>query len=381
MTHADSGRTLVRIDNVPRDYDWGSDRAIADYLGRAPSGGPEAELWLGAHPAWPARLADGTGLDTHLTATGAGQPGILLKVLAAARPLSLQAHPSPSQARDGFAREEGAGVPIDARERSYKDARSKPEMLVAVTPFEALSGFRAAPDSLAVVTALAELDDRVHPFAERLASSPGEAFAWMLEAGGAQAAVVDGVVAAAEHLDERHATDADTVRRIASTYPADPGIAIALLLHRVSLHPGEALALPAGNLHAYLDGLGIELMEASDNVLRGGLTSKHVDRDELLRVVDTTPIDDPRLPGEPIEDAIAYRPAMPFELRHVHGEHHVGVTGPAVVLAVAAATVTDGVDTLELGAGEAAYADGGDLRVASPDSWLAIQLGDTPEHG
>ncbi|MFC7431096.1 MULTISPECIES: mannose-6-phosphate isomerase, class I [unclassified Agrococcus] len=379
MTDLASAVRLARIANDVRDYAWGSDALLADLLGSEPSGGPEAELWLGAHPAWPARLDDGTPLDVALADAGAEQPGILLKALAAAHALSLQVHPSTAQAQAGFAAEEAAGVPLDASHRSYRDPRSKPELIVAVTPFEALSGFQPTARTLAVLDALAAIDGRVAPYAAIVRRSTREALAWLLAGGGDVDDVVAGVVAAAPSLPAEHAAAADTVARLTADYPGDAGIATALMLHRVSLAPGEGVFLPAGNLHAYLEGLGIELMEASDNVLRGGLTTKHVDRDELLRVVDVTPVDDPMLHPVPLEGATAYRPAAPFELRHVMGAHDAGPAACAVVLAVAPTTVEVAGVRLDLARGEAAFASSPEaIRLDTRDAWLALEVRDTP---
>ncbi|WP_144719408.1 mannose-6-phosphate isomerase, class I [Agrococcus jejuensis] len=370
---------LVRIANAVRDYAWGSETLVADYLGTAPSGGPEAEVWLGAHPAWPARLDDGTPLDAALAAAGAAQPGILLKVLAAAHALSLQVHPSTAQAQAGFAAEEAAGVPLDASHRSYKDPRSKPELIVAVTPFEALSGFQPSERTLAVLDALVALDARVVPYADRVRASTRDALAWLLAGGDEVDAVVAAVVAAAPSLPAEHAAAADTVARLHADYSGDAGIATALMLHRVSLAPGEGVFLPAGNLHAYLSGLGIELMEASDNVLRGGLTPKHVDRDELLRIVDVTPVDDPMLHPIALPGATAYRPDAAFELRHVEGEHAAGAAACAIVLAASPTIVEVAGERLELARGEAAFAAApSGIRVDAPDAWLALEVRDTP---
>ncbi|SDH82134.1 mannose-6-phosphate isomerase, class I [Agrococcus jejuensis] len=379
MSDGTSPVGLARIANAVRDYAWGSETLVAEYLGTEPSGGPEAEVWLGAHPAWPARLDDGTPLDAALAAAGATQPGILLKVLAAAHALSLQVHPSPAQARAGFAAEEAAGVPLDASHRSYKDPRSKPELIVAVTPFEALSGFQPAARTLAVLDALAAIDVRVAPYAERVRASTREALAWLLTGGDDVDAVVAGVVAAAPSLPAEHAAAADTVARLHADYPGDAGIATALMLHRVSLAPGEGVFLPAGNLHAYLSGLGIELMEASDNVLRGGLTPKHVDRDELLRIVDVTPVDDPMLHPIALSGATAYRPDAAFELRHVEGSHTADGAACAIVLAASPTVVEVAGERLALARGEAAFAAApASIRVDAPDAWLALEVRDTP---
>ncbi len=271
---------FVRIGNTPRDYAWGSTTAIAGLLGTTPSGAPEAELWLGAHPGSPARILDSTQTDgatdlAHWTETSGKLP-YLLKVLAAASPLSLQAHPSSAQALAGFERENAEGLAPDSPERNYKDPFHKPEMIFALSdPFDALCGFREPTDGRAALERLAGGDPAVAAFAATLDGPAAEvlrrATEWLLGGAPEVADVVDAVVAAARDAE---GVDADTVRMLAAAFPGDPGIVLALLLNRVALGPGDALYLPAGNIHAYLRGLGIELMAASDNVLRGGLTPK-----------------------------------------------------------------------------------------------------------
>ncbi|WP_404311679.1 mannose-6-phosphate isomerase, class I [Agrococcus terreus] len=374
---------FVPIANEPRSYSWGSATLIADYLGRTPSGAPEAEVWFGAHPGCPSRVAggehDGAPLGALLEAEGRQQPALLLKVLAAAEPLSLQAHPDEARAREGFAREDAAGIPRDAPHRSYRDPFSKPEIIVAVTPFEALCGFRSHQAALAPLEALAAIDARVAPVADRVRA--GDALEWLLAGGDEVAAAVAAATEAAPRIAAAHPRDADTIARIAATHPGDPGLLIALLLHRVALAPGEALFLPAGNVHAYLEGLGIELMGPSDNVLRGGLTPKHVDVEELLAVADRSPLADPRLPAEQLDGAVAYRPAAPFELRHVQGSHEVGAPGErvrGVVLAVSAADVEVDGSQRSMAPSEAAWIDAeGPLRLDSADAWIALER-DTP---
>ncbi len=261
------------IGNTPRDYAWGSTTAIAGLLGTTPSGAPEAELWLGAHPGSPARILDSTQTDgatdlAHWTETSGKLP-YLLKVLAAASPLSLQAHPSSAQALAGFERENAEGLAPDSPERNYKDPFHKPEMIFALSdPFDALCGFREPTDGRAALERLAGGDPAVAAFAATLDGPAAEvlrrATEWLLGGAPEVADVVDAVVAAARDAE---GVDADTVRMLAAAFPGDPGIVLALLLNRVALGPGDALYLPAGNIHAYLRGLGIELMAASDNVL------------------------------------------------------------------------------------------------------------------
>jgi mannose-6-phosphate isomerase len=276
---------FVEITNEPRDYAWGSPTLIPELLGVAPTGRPQAELWLGTHPGSPARLA---GRDGDLREV-AGELPFLLKILAAAAPLSLQVHPTTAQAQDGFARENAAGIPIDARHRTYKDPHAKPEMLYALSDeFRALCGFRPVAETRALLDgARAGLLAALRTDADIPA-----VFAWLLSGHPDVAAVVDEVTTIArDAAGEAWAT----VRWLAEHYPGDPGVAISLLLNTVVLTRGEALYLPAGNIHAYLSGLGVELMGPSDNVLRCGLTPKHVDVTELVRVVDFTPTVEPRL--------------------------------------------------------------------------------------
>ena len=256
---------MQRLDNRIMDYAWGSRTALAEMQGRAsPSAGPEAELWIGAHPSAPSRLAghslagaiaaDPERLLGDEVARRWGRLPFLLKVLAVDTPLSLQAHPSVDQARAGFLREETAGIARDAPHRTYRDDNPKPELLVALTPFTALCGFR---DVGAAAT-----------FAR-----------WMDEPGARP--TVEEVLAASEG-----APGAALARRLAELYPGDAGAVCSTLMNLVELAPGEGIYLPAGVLHAYVRGVGVEIMASSDNVLRGGLTPKHVDVPELLRVLD-----------------------------------------------------------------------------------------------
>jgi mannose-6-phosphate isomerase len=290
------------LDNPIQNYAWGSPTALAQLMGRTATGRPEAELWIGAHPKAPSCLVDGTSLLQHIDADRAdalgpavngafaGRLPFLLKVLAVEAPLSLQAHPDLAQAREGCAREERAGVPIGAAERNYKDDNHKPELLCAVTPFEALCGFRAPAEAAAL---LAELGLERSELAQKLASSEPEplrgAFAHLMElAGESRAGLLEQIVSRAAQAAERGSRFAPSYRwavALAGYYPGDIGAACSLLLNHVALEPLQAIFLEAGRLHAYLKGVGVELMANSDNVLRGGLTPKHVDVPELQRVL------------------------------------------------------------------------------------------------
>jgi mannose-6-phosphate isomerase len=333
------------LDNTLRPYAWGSEHAIAELLGREESGGPEAELWVGAHPDSPSTVLhpDGSsrGLDELIGEDPEGLLGpevarrfdnrlpFLLKVLAADSALSLQVHPSLDQAAAGFDAEEADAVPQDAPHRKYRDRNHKPEMIYALTPFEALCGFRPVAEAAAT---FAELSDAVEPGSE--IHGILDTVAARLTAGGSTALrsafeellaapsqAVEKVTAAIEERRSHAAPSQDqaTVVELNKQYPGDPGVLIALLLNRISLRPGEALYLPAGNIHAYLRGLGIEVMASSDNVLRGGLTPKHVDTAELLATVVFEPATAPALaPEYTLLDQELYRPPFDeFQLQRI----------------------------------------------------------------
>ncbi|MGZ3459177.1 MAG: mannose-6-phosphate isomerase, class I [Archangium sp.] len=297
------------LDNVIQPYAWGSRTAIAELLGQpTPSVSCQAELWMGAHPGGPSRVRREMGVQTLLEAIrsaperelgeavarrfGQDLP-FLLKVLAAETPLSLQTHPSLAQAREGYARENVLGVPLGASHRNYKDANHKPELICALTPFDALCGFRRADETLALFDVLGLSD--LEPLLAPLRAAPdAQGVARMFEAlmtlpREQRGPRVDAVVAACAARAGQGGRFAEELRwavRLGELYPGDPGVIGALLLNLVRLRPGEAIYLSAGNLHAYLRGVGVEIMASSDNVLRGGCTPKHVDVPELLRVLD-----------------------------------------------------------------------------------------------
>jgi mannose-6-phosphate isomerase len=355
---------FVGISNTPRDYAWGSTTAIAELLGTTPSGRPEAELWLGAHPGSPSVLDGG---DRTLVEVAPGLP-FLLKVLAAASPLSLQAHPTPEQAAAGFAAENAAGIPLDAPERNYKDASAKPEILYALSEeFRALCGFRPVAETRTLLLPVSG-DERITPLLERLVddSSLRATFEWLITRGRGVDDLIAALVETSAVADD---LAWDTVRRLADSYPGDPGIAISVLMHTAVLHPGQVLYLPAGNIHAYLEGLGIELMASSDNVLRGGLTPKHVDVPELLKVLDFRPLPLPLLePERPQAGVAVFRPDVPdFVLTvvsrdgAVDGDRLAGtvvpLTGPAIAICTrGSVTLGDAAASgYEFGRGESVY--------------------------
>ncbi|WP_375499807.1 mannose-6-phosphate isomerase, class I [uncultured Jatrophihabitans sp.] len=297
--------SVVRLEGALRRYDWGSPTAIPELLGVEPDGRPLAELWFGAHPDDPSTAPDhGATLDEIIAADPLQALGssvverfgerlpFLLKVLAADKALSIQVHPTREQAHAGFAAEDAAGVPRDDPNRNYRDPNHKPELICALTPFEALCGFRPVVETRALLTELAvpELE-----FLSAALAGPDPlrtAFTAVLEHDDA-GSLVAALTAAAEGLG-RHSDLARVVELTSTDFPGDVGVVLAVLLNYVRLDPGEAIYLGAGNVHAYLRGTGIEIMANSDNVLRCGLTGKHVDVAELLKVTDFSELPDPR---------------------------------------------------------------------------------------
>lgn len=261
---------LRRVIGATKHYDWGDPTFIPQLFQLPPDGQPWAEMWFGTHPSGASRL---DCVDGPMLSDEAGDMTMLVKVLACAAPLSLQTHPTQIQAERGFARENAVGIARDDTQRIYKDRSDKPEILIALTEFEALCGFDEIDSSIA-----------------RLLQ-----FGWREEADVLDQNGIDGYLLWA--FDQRTPPSLDTVPDwmtcISDAYPTDRALRVVPLLHHVVLQPGQAISLPAGNLHAYLHGAGIEVMASSDNVVRAGFTSKHMDVAELLRVVDTTPLSHP----------------------------------------------------------------------------------------
>lgn len=382
---------MYQLDNPLRPYDWGSTTAIAELLGRVPSGGPEAELWIGAHPDSPSTVLGHGDSGTSLVELIASDPDralgaptreafgdrlpFLMKVLAAAAPLSLQVHPSPEQARKGFDRENAASVPQDAPHRNYRDAFSKPELIFALTDFDALCGFRPPAEAARIFKGLAELVEKRQGWAPAILASVvadlgipdktaalREAFTRLLTSEAETRAAVEAIVEALEAASPEDSSPEDsllgsavaTVLQLNGHHPGDPGVLVALLLNRVTLNPGQALYLPAGNVHAYLEGLGVEVMASSDNVLRGGLTTKHVDTGELLETVEFAPLDLPLIDPEstqlgqelycpPFDEFQLQRLELPVSFGDdaVSADIPIAQNGPAVVLVVSGTVVLD----------------------------------------
>ena len=338
---------LIFIKNEPRAYAWGSRNALPDVLEQPQTGEPQAELWLGDHRAGPAQV--GGELHTPMTlidliaqnpevyGVDGGQLPFLLKLLGIGAPLSLQVHPRVDQAREGFDREERAGIPIDDPRRSYKDPNHKPELLVALSEVRALSGFRPLDAVRADLMALAgaagtcgargsqalfALTNLVRGASEHEAASERERLLdWIFDGSAAArdaVSAINDLVGRGTAVMGIEPSRMEVLREISRAYPGDPGLLVSLMLHVVTLAPGEALFLDAGQLHAYLGGVAVEIMASSDNVLRAGLTEKHVDVTEFRRILDLSTNHDPvfrgraRAPGlmtwqPPVPDFVLHR--------------------------------------------------------------------------
>ena len=383
------------LDCSVRDYAWGSTSHIPRFLGEEPDGRPRAELWIGAHDGDPSRLTDGRTLDDAIRADPDAMVGdrvrtlfgprlpFLMKALAAAEPLSLQVHPSTERARIGYALEDAAGIALGAPDRSYQDMFHKPELIYALTRFEGMAGFRDVESSVRILRMLDV------PWADETA--------WQLEDGPAYQAlrgvvsemlamsgpevekVLSDLRVAAGRAEERgHREDRRTRHRLrdrtdvareatrvfAQTvalidrYPSDPGVLVTLLLNHVVLAPGEAMFIDAGVIHAYTSGFGVEIMASSDNVVRAGLTPKHIDVAELLQITNFTPMPpplwDPTIRGEVAD----FKPPV-TEFALSVGPTPIGgpaVAGPRIVLALDGdMLVTTEKDSQALARGQAMF--------------------------
>ena len=411
MATAPAVPTVSSMRNPIRNYEWGSLSALAELQSRAPSGGPEAELWMGAHPSDPSELLLPNGgaislaeavaaapkqvLGTSATARFAGRLPFMLKILAITRPLSVQVHPDAARAELIY-RAEG-GTP-------YVDAFHKPEMLYALEPIEALFGFRTPGqaamlinrlgcDRLAGLVALLEgaapdEDDAAADSpqasdaepeagipssertadAERLHAALELLVRWPLED---RVGLVAEIASASMRLQAAGDTDYPEafgwVGRLVGLHPADPMVLAPLLFDLVRLSPGQTVFVPAGVPHCYLGGLGVEILAASDNVLRCGLTSKPIDVDELLRVIDCRPLATSGMPTTTLsEQEIAWRPDVDdFQLSRiaVDGEPvaaDTSIDGAQIVLCTRGKVqLQAGARTVQLTPGHSAFVTAG----------------------
>ena len=298
-------KRIAVLRNSIQEYAWGSKTFIPQLLGApAPADNPQAELWMGAHPKAPSQVfshgdwvslreliqeCPGDILGPSVAEKFSNTLPFLFKVLAASRPLSIQAHPDKKQAGEGFIRENTRKIPLDAPHRNYRDENHKPELICALRPLWALKGFRkieniiASMDKIGAVAHSVGVDILRHqPHEEGLKRLFNSLMSMEREQ---QKNVVTEVVACGERYAE---TDPvfDWLKKLNREYPGDIGVLSPIFLNVIQLQPGEATYIPSGELHAYLEGAGLELMANSDNVLRGGLTSKHIDIPELLKILN-----------------------------------------------------------------------------------------------
>lgn len=413
---------MWRLVNPVQHYGWGSTDDIPGVLGIAPDGHPQAEMWFGAHPSAPSVAIEvvstytpGQNCDlavVPLDTVVSTRPDVVLgpdvverfgprlpfltKLLSAARPLSLQVHPDADQAHDRHERETEAGVPPEAQ--NYPDASHKPELLVALAPTVALAGFREPSEAAATVSSLGVVG--LDPVVALLtgtgtaAERTSAAFEAVLGLAGDVASAVTDVLAA--HTDDPAWGGGDMSLAIATTlaasYPGDPGVVASLLLNPVALDPGCGLYVPARMVHCYVSGFGVEVMAASDNVLRAGLTSKRVDVPELLSLVDSQPA-----PAHVVRPEVTWSgpgltaqryatPAPDFELTvvDVHTTAPSVLPGPrgprTVVCLEGTATVTGSASSCGVGTGEAVLlgdADG-DLRLSGQARLAVIRVAPVP---
>lgn len=383
--------------NAVRPYAWGSRTIIPELTGRAvPAPHPEAELWMGAHPGDPSRIigpdgaersllelleADPEGqLGAHCARRWNGRLPFLLKILAIEEPLSMQAHPSAEQSAEGYAREEAAGIPRDASHRNYPDPTAKPELVCALTEFHALAGFRD-PDRTVKLLRAVETPG-LAKYTELLAAQPDSAglralfTTWItLPQANLDVLLPEVLDACVTHVKEHGEFDLEcrTILELGEAHPRDAGVLAALLLNRLVLGAGEAIFLPAGNLHIYLHGTAVEILANSDNILRCGLTQKHVDVPELLRVVDFTCCDMPILSGEPAGCGAVYRTGAPeFELSRCdwaagdRRELRIPNGRPQILLCTAGTVFVRAGDgrSLELARGQSMWLSASDPEVA-----------------
>jgi len=368
---------VIALKPALQRFDWGSSQGIPDLLGFAPDGEPYAEAWWGAHPFAPSATADGSldaviaanpieALGTEVLQTFGRLP-YLLKVLSIARPLSIQVHPTLERARAGFAAEEDSGVPLTHPDRTYRDASHKPEMLVALTEMTVLSGFRP--------------EDELMRDLERIGGADAAGLRETLASGGNPAFVTSVLTSAHSDAIARlaagEAGDGVTARIAAETlvhHVGDVGALVVLAMNAVTLAPGEVLFTPAGTVHCYLSGDGIEIMANSDNVVRAGLTNKRVDADLMRELAVLTPTV-PVVPRISIEGA-AQRlsgDATEFELSVVRAGAVTVPSGPRIVLSIeGSARLTTRADAADLGRGQAMFVAAGEGSVEIETSGLAV---------
>lgn len=373
---------LSRITGVTKNYDWGSKDLTPNFFGLEQSSEPIAEIWFGTHPLGESEILQS---GQHLSDQIGSRLSFLVKILSAERALSIQVHPNSQQAKDGFALEQERGIALDDPKRNYKDSSHKPEALVALTQFRALCGFRPRAQLVQIFGEFGKSESEFEALAKELS-------------GGASLSSVFELLIANKELAKRFAESVDVsqlepiaasaralVDRLLAQFPDDTGALVALMLNEVSLEPGEAIYLPAGNIHAYLSGLGVEVMAASDNVLRSGLTSKHVDVAEVLKLADFTELSDPKVRPKKLAEGLIEYPVECSDFRiykaEVSGKNllaDLDLPASAIVLCTAGeVAVSTSLDEREvLGKSEVVFAAGAKKLSLSGSGTVFVVLGD-----
>lgn len=373
--------SFLLMQNPIQGYDWGSHDSLTTLFGIPnPTGKPQAELWMGAHPngcsevtlAGSAQKLSAV-IDTapaaalgEATVTRFGSLPFLFKVLCAEKALSIQVHPSKAQAEAGFAKEEAAGIPIKAGNRNYKDPNHKPELVFALTPYQAMNGFRAIPAILALFerVKLAAIADLVAAFAASQNEVGLQHFfhQLLILQGARKEDALAGLLAyAAAHQDEETFA---LITSLAAQYPGDVGLFSPLLLNVVTLQPGQAMFLDACTPHAYVRGTGLEIMANSDNVLRAGLTPKYIDVAELLDCTRCLPKPDDQILLAPHHEGMTGNTVQHFDVPvpdftfsvYPAGEHTLTTASAEILFAIdGSVTLKQGDETLRLEKGQSAF--------------------------
>ena len=368
---------MQKMNNGVQNYAWGSTDALTNLYGIAnPEGKPMAELWMGAHPKSSSYVKGNDGQEIALrsqisanleqelgakVAARFGELPFLFKVLCADQPLSIQVHPSKRAAECGFAKENAAGIPIDAAERNYKDANHKPELVYALTPFQAMNGFRELREIVSLLQPVSGANPHIaefltHPDVEHLRTL----FASLLSLEGEAKSLALAVLKSA--LNNQKGQPWDTIRSISEFYPDDSGLFSPLLLNVITLKPGEGMFLYAETPHAYLNGVALEVMANSDNVLRAGLTPKYIDIAELLDNLKFTAKPAGELLTSPVEKGAELSFPIPvedfaFSIHSLSPEPQtLAQNSAAIIFCIEGQTVLEkGEETLVLKPGESGY--------------------------
>ncbi|MGC6097663.1 mannose-6-phosphate isomerase [Enterobacter quasiroggenkampii] len=368
---------MQKLINSVQNYAWGSKTALTDLYGIAnPNNLPMAELWMGAHPKSSSKIEDASGQVRSLrdvieidkaallgdkVAQRFGELPFLFKVLCADQPLSIQVHPNKQASEIGFAKENAAGIPLDAAERNYKDPNHKPELVFALTPFLAMNAFREFSEIISLLQPVAGAHNAIAHFLENPnADALSQLFASLLNMQGEEKSHALAVLKAA--LDSQQGEPWETIRLISEFYPDDSGLFSPLLLNVVKLNPGEAMFLFAETPHAYLQGVALEVMANSDNVLRAGLTPKYIDIPELVANVKFVAKPAAELLTQPVKNGAELDFPIPvddfaFSLHDLsNAETSVAQESAAILFCVEGeATLHKGEQRLVLKPGESAF--------------------------